>query len=128
MLVRQPMFGQWLATVRITPTFRVIDRFLTRESPESVAPPTSYITHIGGYDQPSHFENYWPAVDRHAQSYDPDFLSRNVSFANMASSTAVLTPISGKSLFHFENQDLEYLPITNSAARLLGGKSERVIY
>ena len=108
-----------------------VDWRLTLGSPESLAPATSYMNQTGSYDQLSYSSHYWPEVGQQAQTYHPGFSSQNFSPAIMAApepSAVVPTPNSGESLLSLKLRTLEYLPITNSPARLLGGKPERTLY
>jgi hypothetical protein len=104
------------------------DWCLTLESLESLAPATSYTNQADGYGQPSY---YLPEVGQQAQTYNSGALSQGFSSARMVAPepfTAVPTLSSGKSLFSPQLRALEYLPITDSPVRLLGGNPERTLY
>jgi len=107
------------------------DWCLTLESPESLAPATSYVNQADGYSQPSYSSNYWPEVGQEAQSYYSGSLGQEFFFENTAASEpsiVIPAPGSGKSLSSSKLRTLEYLPITNSPVQLLGGKPERSIH
>ena len=104
------------------------DWCLTLESPDSLAPATSYANQVDGYGQPSYSNNYWPEV---GQSYHSGPPNQEFSFGNtVVSEPSTVTPAlgSGKSLFSPELRALEYSPIANSPFQLLGGKPERTIH
>ena len=106
------------------------DWCLTLESPEPLAPSTSYTNQTDSYGQPSYSGNYWPELDQQAQSYHSGSLSQDYSFDGTAVSEPIAdpTPDNCKRLSSLKLRVLEYLPIANSPAQLLGRKPERVLY
>jgi len=81
-----------------------VNRCLIHEPPDSMTSATSYMNQTDGYSQAPYSGHHWPAVGQQAPPYHPDFLSQDVPFGGMAGSeapTVVVTPSSGKNLFHF---------------------------
>ena len=56
------------------------DWCLTLESPELLAPTTSYTNQTGSYGQPSYSGDYWPEIGQQAQPYHSGSLSQDYSF------------------------------------------------
>jgi len=84
-----------------------------------------------GYNQSSYSSNHWPDTGLQAQDYHSGSSSQEISSAVTALTepfTTVPTTSNGKRLFSPKLRTLEYLPITNSPPRLLGGNTERTIY
>jgi len=108
-----------------------IDWYLTPESPESLLPTNLWTNQPDDYSQPSSSSYCWPEVRQGAQYYYSGSLSQDYSFPGaMVSEPPTMDQIinSGKWLFSLKLRALEYLPIINSPAQLLGRKPERTVY
>jgi len=95
------------------------DWCLTLESPEPLAPSTSYTNQTDDHGQPSYSGDYWPEVGQQAQPHRTGSRSQHYSFdGTVVPEPSVMdpTPDSCKSLSFLRLRVLEYLLTANSPA------------